>query len=209
MRSVSLQQVPPGEDLSRILSLSDGVFAFALTLLVLTLAVPLGLTNGQLGVRLHDEYAAFLGYGFAFFLIANWWIAHHRQFSYFRRYDGPLIGINMAILLEIAVMPFVLNVFANYSGDQFAVVLFAATQTITGLTFVTLWVHATRDRRLVDADLDPAIIRYTARRGLLTPIVFGVSIVISFVSVTAAEVFWVAMFIVPRLSEHYGLASPD
>jgi uncharacterized membrane protein len=193
-----------GDDLSRIISLSDGVFAFALTLLVLSLILPSGLSNGQLGAQLHKDYPAFLGYVFAFFLIGNWWVVHHRMFGYIRRYDGRLIGINMAILMEIAVMPFVLSVFADYSGDLYAVLLFASTQAVTGLTFVTLWVHATYRRQLVAPDLSASLVRYTARRGLLTPLIFGVSIAVAFVSVTGAELVWLGAIVVPRLTERYG-----
>jgi len=77
-------------------------------------------------------------------------VVHHRQFSYIRRYDGRLIGLNMAVLLEVAVMPFVLSVFTAYSDTQVAVVLFSTTQAITGLTFALLWRHPSQDHRLVD-----------------------------------------------------------
>ncbi|HTT73200.1 MAG TPA: TMEM175 family protein [Thermoplasmata archaeon] len=198
-------RLPPGEDLTRIISLSDGVFAFSLTFLVISLVVPTGLTEGQLGAHLAQDWPTFLGYAFAFFLIANWWTIHHRTFSYVRRYDGTVVWINMSILLEIAVMPFVLTVFTTYgvAGDQYAVILFAATQALTGVTFAGLWRYATADHRLVDPDLDARLIRYYADRGLVTPLIFVLSIAISFASVSWAEYSWVAMFVVPRLLRRY------
>jgi uncharacterized membrane protein len=206
-------RLPPGEDLTRIISLTDGVFAFALTLLVLSLVVPMGLTgpnlSGRLGAALNKDWTSFLAYVFAFFLIANWWVVHHRYFTHIKRYDGRLVGFNMAILLEIAVMPFVLSTFALYSDALVAVVLFAATQAATGLTFAILWRYATWKHRLVDKSLDPRIERYYALRGLVTPIVFAVSIGVAFLSVEAAEFCWIGIFVIPRLTHEFGLADPD
>lgn len=202
----------PGEDLGRIISLTDGVFAFALTLLVLGLAVPMvgtaGLSNaqisGQLGAKLQQDWQSFLGYVFAFVMIAFWWTYHHRTFRYIERYDTVLMWANMAILLEIAVMPFVLQVYTTYSNTQVAVVLFAVLQLVTGLTLNFLWRYASSGHRLVDPQLPSAEIRYFADWGLVTPIVFAVSIGVSFFSVEGAEVLWLLSIGVRRWGQKYG-----
>jgi uncharacterized membrane protein len=204
----------PGEDLSRIISLTDGVFAFALTLLVLGLTVPVittpglsaGQVSGQLGAGLNHDWQAFLGYVFAFVMIAIWWTYHHRIFRYIERYDTVLMWTNMAILLEIAVMPFVLQVYTKYSSAQVAVILFAVLQLATGLTLNILWRYASGGHRLVNPQLDPAEIRYFANIGLVTPIVFAVSIGVSFLSVEAAEVLWIGSVVARRWGSRYGVA---
>jgi len=204
----------PGEDLSRILALTDGVFAFALTLLVLGLTVPVLVTtglnssqvSGELGARLHQDYQSFLGYIFAFVMIAIWWTYHHQTFRYIERYDTVLMWTNMAVLLEIAVMPFVLQVYTAYTDAQVAVVLFAVMQLATGLTLNLLWRYASSGHRLVNPHLDPAEIRYFADRGLITPIVFAISIGVSFLSVEAAEVLWIGGVVARRWGQRYGVA---
>jgi uncharacterized membrane protein len=204
----------PGEDLSRILSLSDGVFAFAMTLLVLTLTVPAidtrGLnaqqTSGALGAALHQEYGQFLAYVFAFVMIAVWWLAHHRTFRYIERYDSILLNLNLALLLEIAVMPFILEVYAAYQSAQIAVILFAAAQAAAGLTLNTIWTHASRHKQLVSPDLPDAVIKYFTVRGRLAPAVFLASIGVSFVSVSGAEYTWVLIFVVQAFLNRYGQA---
>ncbi len=215
VRSAYTDRIPPGEDLSRIISLTDGVFAFALTLLVLSLTVPTALSapnaailSGRLGAALNKDWPSFLAYVFAFFLITNWWMVHHRFFSHIKRYDGTLVGINMAILLEVAVMPFVLSTFATYSDTLVAVVFFAATQAITGMTFQVLWQYATYHHRFVEESLDPHLEKYYKERGLVTPAVFLVSIGVAFVSVGAAEVCWIGSFILPRVIQRFGLREP-
>ncbi len=137
-----------GEDLGRIVSLSDGVFAFALTLLVLSLTVPLPkapamtFSNGQLGAALGADWYTFLAYGFAFVMIALWWSIHNRTFYYIAKFDSTLVWLNLLLLAQIAVMPFVLGVFATYGFGgahnqhslQYAIVLFAAIQATLGAT---------------------------------------------------------------------------
>jgi len=202
----------PGENLGRIISLTDGVFAFALTLLVLGLTVPTfataGLSNGEvsghLGYLLRGDWQSFVGYIFAFVMIALWWTYHHRTFRYIERYDTVLMWTNMAVLLEIAVMPFVLQVYTTYSSTQVAVVLFAVMQAATGLTLNILWRYASSGHRLVDPKLDPAEIRYFANWGLVTPVVFVLSIGVSFLSVEAAEAVWILSIVVRRWGARYG-----
>lgn len=201
----------PGEDLGRLLALSDGVFAFALTLLVLSLTVPSIATSGlsssqvsrQLFSALSGDWHVFLGYVFCFAMIAIWWMAHHRTFRHIVRYDRTLIRLNLLLLLEIAVMPFVLEVYVTYSGTQTAVVLFAVTQAVAGLTLNSLLTYATTDHRLVPSSLDTASIRRAQAWGWVTPVVFLASVGISFLSVDAAQYSWVAVFLVQRLGGRY------
>jgi len=206
---------PPGTDLSRIISLSDRVFAFALTLLALSLAVPSlgdigGLSNqevsGRLAAALQRDYTAFYGYAFAFVMIALWWVNHHRIFRFIERYDTTLIWLNLLLLLQIAVMPFVLNVFTTYGDTQTAVGLFSAVQASCGFTLGAVWYWASRDRRLIDPKLDPRIIHYFRVRGALIPFFFLIAIGVTYVSVTGAELVWIGALISQRYTSRYGTA---
>jgi TMEM175 potassium channel family protein len=201
-----------GDDLGRIISLSDGVFAFALTLLVLTLVVPTVDTSGpasavssRLGAKLGSDWQEFLGYAFAFVMIGLWWMIHHRTFRYIRRYDQILMWLNMLVLLEIAVMPFILSVFTTYSYTQVGVALFAFMQLVTGLTLNLIWRYAARNHRFIDATLPEAEIRYFANRGILPAVAFGLSIAVTFVNVNLAELLWFVPVVLNRFSDRYGV----
>lgn len=199
-RAHSRGGVLTGEDLGRIISLSDGVFAFSLTLLVISLVVPVYTgsatrINSDLSSYLRSHWTVFLGYAFAFVMIAVWWTVHTRTFQYLARFDRAVIWINFALLFQIAIMPFVLAVFDDYSDTQTAVVLFAGIQMTLGLTNTLLWDYARR-AKLVKDSLGPELAIYYSRRGYLTALVFAVSIGISFVSLSAAEIFWIATFLV-------------
>lgn len=196
-----------GEDLGRILALSDGVFAFAMTLLVLSLTVPVlpGSGAGQsipLWSTLRGDWPVFLGYAFAFVMIAVWWVAHNRTFQYIARYNSTLVWINMGILIEVAVMPFILGVFVHYSDTQTGVALFAASQVALGLTTTALWDYS-RWAKLLKPDVPPAAAKFYSRRGYLSAAVFAGSIGISFVSVAWAEYSWVLTFVVTQYFGRY------
>jgi uncharacterized membrane protein len=205
-----------GEDMGRILALTDGVFAFALTLLVLTLTVPVvavtGYTpvqvSGHLGNALWKDYGAFAGYVFVFVMIAYWWLAHHRLFRYIVRYDDLLVALNLLLLLEIAVMPFVLKVFVDYDDTQVAVILFSLIQIACALTIGVLWRYASHNYRLIAKDVPGPVLRYFGVRTLITPVIFAISIGVSFVDVTAAEFLWVTVF-AARWLVTYSFSHPE
>jgi uncharacterized membrane protein len=195
-----------GEDLGRIISLSDGVFAFALTLLVLSLTVPVSktgtpFTNGQLGNALAHDYGTFIAYAFAFVMIAIWWVIHNRTYQYIARFDSTLVWLNMALLAQIALMPFVLGVYSSYGFGstplQYAVVLFAADQITLGLTTTGMWEYA-RFAKLTKPNVPPEVSKYFTRRGLATALVFALSIGVSFYSVDYAQLTWIGIFVVQR-----------
>jgi uncharacterized membrane protein len=198
----------PGEDMGRILSLTDGVFAFSLTLLVLSLVVPdiptMGMTaeqvSGRLGYLLRQDYGAFLGYAFVFVMIAIWWTAHHRLFRWIVRYDDLLVALNLALLLEIAIMPFVLNVYINYTDTKVAVVLFAFIECVTGLTLALIWFYASWHHHLIRKSVPASDIRWMQYRTLLTPVIFAISIGVAFVSVEGAEVVWIGALVIQRFT---------
>ncbi|MCI4320299.1 MAG: DUF1211 domain-containing protein [Thermoplasmata archaeon] len=195
--------------MGRILALTDGVFAFSLTLIVLSLAVPMitvapgespSQVSGRLGYLLGQDYGTFIGYVFVFVMIAVWWLTHHRLFRYIVRYDEFLIGLNLALLLEIAVMPFALKVYIDYTDTQDAVILFAVIQAATGFTMALIWYYASWRHRLIRRTIPVDDVRWLGRRIVLTPLVFIVSIGVSFVSVTGAELTWIGALVVQRVN---------
>jgi uncharacterized membrane protein len=189
-----------GEDLGRIVSLSDGVFAFAMTLLVLSLIVPTfssSPTERQLVGALTGDWPKFLGFVFAFVMIAIWWVVHNRTYQYIARFDSGLVWLNMILLMQIAVMPFVLSFYISYTSYQVAIDLFAAIQITLGMTTTLTWEYAQR-RHLSKPNTPPAAARYFTRRGYYTAAVFAVSIGVSFVNLDAAQICWIGIFFVQR-----------
>lgn len=205
---------PPGEDLSRILALSDGIFAFAMTLLVVNLTGLSFLACGVPGLPdcsdslllqgLSTSWRYFLGYATVFLIVALYWTTHHRHFRYIERYDAELMWVNIFFLLAIAFQPFVLEVYNRYSDSALAIAIFASTSATTGLLLGAMWYHATGDGHLVDPRLDPRLITYYRRRGFIIPAIFIISIPIAFVLPNLAAYCWIAAFPATLLLRRYG-----
>src|SRR5918912_128906 len=95
-----------GAGLGRILALSDGVFAIALTLLVLQFKLPAGYDSQAVGKDLVDLGHYFFAYALSFWVIGRFWYAHHLSFRYIARYDAVLITLNLSLLFFVAFLPF-------------------------------------------------------------------------------------------------------
>jgi len=192
-----------GTDLGRLLSLSDGVFAFSLTFLVVSLVLPSpGSTSlPSLPVLLQRLLPGFIGYALSFLIISTWWTTHHRLFSPIVRYDSVLVRLNNLFLLVISITPFLVALLLDYGpgkgtsieSTQLAVLLYSGVQALGGLDLLVIWRHATRQRRLVEADLPEEWVKGTERSQLGVVAVFLAAMPVVFVSPIVAELVWVAM----------------
>jgi uncharacterized membrane protein len=194
-----------GSDLSRLFSLSDGVFAFALTFLAVSLLLPQALGTAApltLAAYLRKLEPGLVTYILSFFIIASWWGVHHRLFSAFSRYDPTLVRLNSFFLLVISITPFLVSLLFTYSSSslgpgslssRLAVVLYAGVQAAGGVTLLAIWRHATGGRRLVRRSVSDAWIVHTERTQLLTVAVFGGSMAVAFASPLVAELLWIVV----------------
>jgi uncharacterized membrane protein len=164
----------------RIEALADGIFAIAMTLLVLTLTLPDATqTKLNLSQLLADQWPKFFNYALSFLLLAVFWMVHHQQFHVIRRTDRGHIWINIGILMFVALMPFSTDVTGSYSHETLAEILFSANLLILGLLFLLNWWYACRNHRLVDPDLSRETIISGIRRNCVTPVVAAISMVLS------------------------------
>ena len=164
----------------RIEALTDGIFAFAMTLLVLSLTLPDATqTRLSLSQLLADQWPKFFNYALSFVLLAIFWIVHHQQFHLIRRTDRRHIWINIGILMFVALVPFSTDVAGDYSSQTLAELLFSGNLMILGLLFLLNWWYACRNHRLVDRDLSRETIARGIRRNCITPGIAAVSMIIS------------------------------
>src|SRR5512136_2762438 len=96
----------PSAGLERIIFFSDAVMAIAITLLILEVRLPEGAAPDGVGRQVLALWPKYLGYSVSFWVIALYWVAHHRCFLYIRAYDRRLIYLDFLFLLFIAFMPF-------------------------------------------------------------------------------------------------------
>jgi uncharacterized membrane protein len=181
-------------DYARTVALSDGVFAIALTLLVLNISVPelASTRHGDLGKRLLDHRDEFVSYAISFAVISIFWIRHHVFFRRVSRIDTRLVVLNLAYLAFVAFVPYPTRLVGLYGDEPASVVLYASTLAIIATLAGLSRVHAQR------ADLvTPDGERELAQREhwLLAPGIFVASIPIAFVSPTAAEILWLLVLL--------------
>ncbi len=184
-------------DYDRTVALSDGVFAIALTLLVLNIEAP-ALSSGHegvLGTRLLDHGDEFFSYALGFAVIGLLWVRHHSFFRGVKLIDTPLTVMNLVYLGLVAFMPYPTRILGLYSRQPAAVIMYASTVATVSVVARILSIHAVRAGLLSEAGL-----REVARRGtwVVVPAVFVISIPIAFVSTRAALYSWTLIFILPR-----------
>ena len=138
---------------SRVEAFSDGVFAIAITLLVLTIAEPKN--YGNLGSELWDRWPSLAAYVVSFFVIGIMWLNHHSVFSYFERIDRPLVYLNQLLLLTVVFVPYPTGVLGEAlrqgEGTQVAAVVYTVTMAVNAYCWTALWLYASSGRRLLDA----------------------------------------------------------
>jgi uncharacterized membrane protein len=166
----------------RIEGLADGIFAFAMTLLVLNLAIPeqAQITDTGLLTILVSQGHRFFNYALAFILLGILWIVHHQQFNNIPKVNSRLIWINIFILMFIALMPFSSDLIGDYAETKVAEIFFCLNLFIIGTLYSFNWLYASKNR-LITPDMDTDSIRRGERRNLVTPVVSLLAILLTLI----------------------------
>ncbi|HEY2593814.1 MAG TPA: TMEM175 family protein [Chloroflexota bacterium] len=182
-------------ELERLIFLSDGVFAIAMTLLAIDLALPevTSESAADLGQRLLALGPRFFSFALSFLVIASYWRSHLRVFRYVVRLDGRFVWLNLVLLLGIAFLPFPTSVLGNYGDDSVSVSLYAGTLAAIGFVVLAMWLYATTGRRLVTHEVSSREIQHTMVRAVAVPAIFLLSIGIAQLDPNAAKYSWVAI----------------
>jgi uncharacterized membrane protein len=139
---------------SRVEAFSDGVFAIAITLLVLTVAQPR--TYRNLAHELGTQWPSLAAYIVSFAVIGIMWINHHSVFMNLEYVDRGLLYFNLVLLMTIAFLPYPTGVLgqalAKGQGTQTAAVVYGVVMTINAYVWSGMWLYASRHRRLLRAD---------------------------------------------------------
>lgn len=179
--------------LDRIIFFSDAVFAIAITLMAIDLRVPempISQAATYLPQQVLEMTPKFISYMLTFLIIGSYWVAHHRDFQYIKRYDRRLIWINLLLLMFVAFLPFPNSMLGSYPAQQFTVMFYAGSLAAIGLVKALLWWYASKDFRLIDKSLDPRRVALITRRSLIAPLVFLFSIVVAIFNPFVAMWSW-------------------
>jgi uncharacterized membrane protein len=174
----------------RLEAFSDGVFAIAITLLVLDLVVPAHEEAAVHGLAhaLAGEWPAYFAYLVSFLVIGIIWVNHHAMFDRVRYVDRRVLFANLLLLLAVSIIPFPTRLLADYltadDGSHVAAAVYSASMLVMGLAYALLWASLTRDRRLLHEGMGPHAGLAGLRRFALGNVVYLATIGLSFVNAT-------------------------
>jgi uncharacterized membrane protein len=176
-------------DTNRLEAFSDGVFAIAITLLILEIKVPHPGTS--LGRELINLWPSYFAYAVSFIVIGAIWINHHAMFDHIVQVDHKLLLLNTLHLMFIAFLPFPTAVLSlalhNRVDEPVATLFYGGTLTVIGVFVTAMWCYASHEHRLLGENISRDEARWNGRRFLVGPVVYGVA------SLVALMVPWVAL----------------
>ena len=180
--------------LARVVGFSDGIFAVAITILVLAVAVPdLGSrpTDSALQQRLVALLPSILSFIISFTIVGLYWLSHHRLFQVVDHLDRKALYANLFFLLTICFIPFPAGVIGHYGQLRTAAIFYAGSMVISGLALAVLWwLAAMRPARHRS---EKAVAKYFVLRALATSAVFVASTPVILLSPYWGEGFWIVV----------------
>lgn len=171
---------------SRVETFSDGVFAIAITLLILEIKVPEVGTHGDLWDALGAQWPSYAAYVVSFLVIGIVWINHHQVFGYVALVDRTLTFLNLLLLLVVAAVPWPTAMLAEYlredQASHVAAAVYSLLMVVVALTFQALWWHLTRTGHLFDPRVNIPAARATRLRFALGSLAYPGTVGLAFVS---------------------------
>lgn len=181
---------------ARVEAFSDGVFAIAITLLILEIRVPAP-GNVPLSLLLRKQWASYVSFVLSFAFIGIMWINHHRLFTHIKRCDNTLLILNLLLLLGVTAVPFPTAVLAAHLGhrdQRVAAMLFHATYFVIAIFFNVLWRYAASPHRgLLARDVDTEVTEKITRQYAFGPLLYLICFALTWVSVPASLVLNIAL----------------
>jgi uncharacterized membrane protein len=183
---------------NRLEAFSDGIFAFAATLLILNLAIN---EAKPLGPQLVQIWASYAAYAVSFITIGIIWANHHTLMHQIAHVDRFFLMVNVLFLMFIAFIPFPTRLLAlNIQGEgaQAAAMAYGVTLTGTSILINVLWRYAASGRRLLRRDADQRVVDGITRSYAFGPIIYAIATLVALVSPVASGALYgaIALFYV-------------
>jgi TMEM175 potassium channel family protein len=201
-----------GPGVERLLALSDGVVAIAITLLVLQLNVPepAKLTDptsaSELATQLGEDANQLISYVISFYVIAQFWLVHHRVFRQITKQREGLAWWNFAFLFTISVMPFTSDLQGKFAANPLAVDIFAANLLAAALTTQLTLIYGSR-KNLLTAE-SPREAQAARLRSAASIFVVALSIGIAWINTDLARYCWLLLAVAPRIADRWSSRRP-
>lgn len=191
-------------ELDRLISLSDGVFAFAMTLLVVSVEVP-EMSDDQARMHLHRDvvelWPQVLSYIIGFLLIAFLWSSHRRTFARVQDFDDQLVKLNVVLLMLVAFLPFPTGILGEYGFLAFPAVFFSLIIASISVINVVIIDYLDGNRQFMTRRGKDFDFARAKTRNLVTGAFFLLSIPLSLIAPGFGQGIWVLLIFNHRISE--------
>jgi uncharacterized membrane protein len=206
MYTTCMDAIKDDKETGRLEAFSDGVFAVAITLLVLNFKIPgIDLPPGKLPGdtdlwhALGDEWPVLAAYVTSFATIGIMWLNHHRLFQHIKRINTVLVLLNLLLLLVIVFIPFPTALLAEYvtrSDQHAAAILYGGTCLLMACCFNLLWRYASYHNRLLSKNADPRAVMAISRQYLFGPLLYLIAFGLAWINTPACIIlsFILALF---------------
>lgn len=194
---------------ARLIALSDGIYAIAMTLLVINVAVPANLPAAAFHKALNDALPSLGAFALSFTLLAGFWRDHRRILMALPAETTVVTRLTLLGLGLVALLPFPTGLLAEYASQPDAVALYASAMAAIHAVHATLLLLT--QRQVHPSSASPAAAarrRFTAQLAS-SALVFALSIPLAFVNTEAAMWFWLALIPAHYTLGHYRRRHPQ
>ena len=175
----------PSLKLTRIDALTDGVFAIAMTLLILEIRIPvteLIHSEKDLWFQLAGLKHYLLSYFLSFLVLGIFWVAHNAQYSFIKGGDRELLWINIIYLMFISFLPFSAALLSNFTQFQAAIAVYWVNLFAIGMTLLLNWLYAKRNDYIPILKENPGIHKIVIKRILIAQTFYATALIVSFIN---------------------------
>lgn len=198
---------------SRLESLSDGIFAFAMTLLVISIDLPdksqMVQSSAYATHLILSLYSDFFHYVLAFLILGAFWLSHHVLVHPLKSLDRVLVWLNLATLLFVALLPFSTTFSGDLTGTSVGAMVFQANLLLIGIGMFCQWRYATGGHRLVEADLPDRFIHHVTLGTLLVPGISLLGMLIALTGSLYSQTVYLLVPVVAVIFHHYKQKKQD
>ena len=168
---------------NRLEAFSDGVFAIAITLLVLELNVPAG---EHLWHQLKDEWPSFAAFFVSFWVIGIIWVNHHAVLDHLARADRGVLYLNLLLLFTVVFIPFPTALLAEHlksgADEKVAAIVYSGAFLAMSLAYGFLWTYITNRKQLLGVELTDDQVRHISRRFQIGTPFYAVQLAFAFIN---------------------------
>ena len=192
---------------ARLEAFSDGVFAVAITLLILEINVPAG---EDLWHQLREEWPSFASFFVSFWVIGVIWVNHHGLLDHLKRTDRPVLYINLLVLMTVVFIPFSTALMAEHlktgADERVAAIVYALAFLAMSLSFNVFWTYVVKHRRELGVKIPDEEVRRMSLGFMAGTPIYAVAVLLAFISPA------VVLVMIGAVAAYYmvaGMRSPD